>query len=312
LQNKKQKSKTWTIFLSSGPQKPVKKFNLSKKLFYSSFVFVFSLIIVVGSLTYIILHLNNKQSQLYGQIEEQEAELTQVQSANTALYEEALEVQQTIEEFKDFEARLSELDLDLPEDLQDTDGSGGLEFPSNESYLEHNEEVFNNLSEMKKQLPEIVDNFEQTVSALAEYEEQLKVVPTYFPAEEGRISSEFGNRSDPFTGQSRFHSGADIAAPLETRIYAAAEGEVSFAGRNGGYGETVIIDHGETYETLYAHLNSIDVSVGDQVEKGEEIGGMGTTGRSTGVHLHYEIIRNGEHVNPYLYMTFHDREEEEE
>ena len=311
MQTKKEKSKTWTIFLSSGPQKPVKKFNLSKKLFYSSFVFVFALIMVVGSLTYIILDLNNKQSQLYGQIEEQEAELVQVQSANTALYEEALEVQQTIEEFKDFEARLSELDLDLPEDLQDTDGSGGLELPSNESYLEHTEEVFNNLSEMKKQLPEMVDNFEQTVSALAEYEEQLKFIPTYFPAEEGRISSEFGNRSDPFTGQSRFHSGADIAAPLETPIYAAAEGEVILAGRNGGYGETVVIDHGETYETLYAHLNSIDVSVGDQVEKGEEIGGMGTTGRSTGVHLHYEIIRNGEHVNPYLYMTFHDRDEEE-
>ncbi|WP_164214367.1 M23 family metallopeptidase [Virgibacillus sp. YIM 98842] len=311
MQTKKEKSKTWTIFLSSGPQKPVKKFNLSKKLFYSSFVFVFALIMVVGSLTYIILDLNNKQSQLYGQIEEQEAELVQVQSANTALYEEALEVQQTIEEFKDFEARLSELELDLPEDLQDTDGSGGLELPSNESYLEHTEEVSNNLSEMKKQLPEMVDNFEQTVSALAEYEEQLKFIPTYFPAEEGRISSEFGNRSDPFTGQSRFHSGADIAAPLETPIYAAAEGEVILAGRNGGYGETVVIDHGETYETLYAHLNSIDVSVGDRVEKGEEIGGMGTTGRSTGVHLHYEIIRNGEHVNPYLYMTFHDRDEEE-
>jgi murein DD-endopeptidase MepM/ murein hydrolase activator NlpD len=266
---------------------------------------------MVGSLTFIIHDLNKKQSQLYGQIEEQEAELVEVQNANTALHEETLDVQQTIEEFKNFEARLSELDLDLPEDLQETDGSGGVEFPSNENDLENKEEVFNNLSEMKKQLPELVDRFEQTVSTLAEYEEELKVVPTYFPAEEGRISSEFGNRSDPFTGQNRFHSGADIAAPLGTRIYAAADGEVTFAGQHGGYGETVIIDHGDTYETLYAHLNSIDVSVGDQVGKGEEIGGMGTTGRSTGVHLHYEIIRNGEHINPYLYMTFHQRNEEE-
>lgn len=284
---------------------------MPKKIFYTTAAFVISLIIMVGGLTYLLYDLNKKQSQLYGQIQEQETELSETQKMNIALQEEALDIHQAIEEFKSFEDRLSELDLELPEDLQNTDGSGGVELPISENEFKSNEEVLHHLSEMKDQLPKLIHNFEQTVSALAEYEEQLKVIPTYFPAEKGRISSEFGNRSDPFTGQSRFHSGTDIAAPLDTPIYAAADGEVTLAGQHGGYGNTVIIKHGDTYETLYAHLNSIDVSVGDRVEKGEEIGGMGTTGRSTGVHLHYEIIRNGEQINPYLYMTFHQRDEEE-
>nr|WP_246593561.1 M23 family metallopeptidase [Evansella tamaricis] len=126
------------------------------------------------------------------------------------------------------------------------------------------------------------------------------------PTDNGRITSHFGNRADPFTRATSFHSGIDIAAPLNTPIYATADGIIISVGWEGGYGRTIVIEHGDTYETLYAHLNEIYISVGDEVEKGDLIGGMGTTGRSTGVHLHYEIRRNGSLVDPYPYMTFHE------
>ncbi len=297
--------------LSTGPQSSVKKFKFSKRLFYTSLTFVCFLLITVVGLTYFINDLTATQSKLHTKIEQQQTEMEEVQNENLALYEEASAVQETIEEFKEFEARLSEMNLEMPVDLEGSDGSGGIELPEGSTAEEYSSEVFDNLLELRDQLPELMDDFESTMASLIEYEEQLRTVPTLFPAEEGRISSEYGNRRDPITQWTRFHSGTDIAAPLETRIYAAADGTVTHAGRHGGYGETVIIDHGETYETLYAHLNSIEVSVGDEVKKGDDIGGMGTTGRSTGVHLHYEIKRNGEHIDPYLYMTFHQREEDE-
>ncbi|UCZ53879.1 peptidoglycan DD-metalloendopeptidase family protein [Bacillus shivajii] len=305
---KKNKQKSWTIILTDGPQSPVRKFNLSKKLFYSSILIVFFLIITIGGLTYTLNKLNMEQSQLYAKIDQQQVEITEVKNENIALHEEASAVQETIEEFKSFEARLSEMDLEMPSDLDDRDGSGGIELPEGlDVGDEYNDDVFKGLLEMRDNLPELLDSFEDTLATLMEYEEELRTVPTLFPAEEGRISSHYGNREDPITQWKRFHSGTDIAAPLETRIYAAADGTVIHAGRHGGYGKTVIIDHGSTYETLYAHLNSIEVSVGDTVKKGDDIAGMGTTGRSTGVHLHYEIKRNGEHIDPYIYMTFHQR-----
>lgn len=201
---------------------------------------------------------------------------------------------------------MSNLNLNMPNEIDtDQDGSGGELF-SVELY--DSKAIASNLVEMKEELPELIEKFEDTVEKLTEYEKELRTVPTIFPAAEGRISSHYGKRRDPFNWRTSFHTGIDIAAPMNTPIFAAADGKVIFAGRNGGYGETIVIEHGSTYETLYAHLNKIDVEVGDFVNKGDIIGGMGTTGRSTGVHLHYEVKRNGERVDPYVYMTFHERE----
>lgn len=113
-----------------------------------------------------------------------------------------------------------------------------------------------------------------------------------WPANGGRISSPYGPRSG------RMHRGIDIARPSNRTIKAADHGRVVSAGWNGGYGNCVVIDHGNGYRTLYAHLSSISVSAGQVVEQGESIGVMGSTGHSTGVHLHFEIIQNGVHRNP--------------
>jgi len=120
------------------------------------------------------------------------------------------------------------------------------------------------------------------------------------PIDGARISSSFGNRRHPILGYTRLHSGTDFAAPTGTPIYAAGNGTVEMAGRNGGYGNYVRIRHANGYKTAYAHMSRIGRGVrqGTRVRQGEIIGYVGSTGRSTGPHLHYEVIRNGNKVNP--------------
>lgn len=123
------------------------------------------------------------------------------------------------------------------------------------------------------------------------------------PAYSGyRPNSGYGYRSSPISGGSEFHTGVDLKATLNTDVVASASGTVIYAGNRGGYGKCVIIDHGGGYSTLYAHNNAILVSVGQSVQKGQVISKAGTTGYSTGVHLHFEVRINGKHTNPTPYI----------
>jgi murein DD-endopeptidase MepM/ murein hydrolase activator NlpD len=120
------------------------------------------------------------------------------------------------------------------------------------------------------------------------------------PIDGARISSSFGNRRHPILGYTRLHSGTDFAAPSGTPIYAAGNGTIEMAQRNGGYGNYVRIRHANGYQTAYAHMRGYGRGIrkGVRVRQGQVIGYVGTTGRSTGPHLHYEVIRNGNKVNP--------------
>lgn len=114
----------------------------------------------------------------------------------------------------------------------------------------------------------------------------------------GRVTSGFGARRDPFDGSVRVHHGLDLAAPRGAAIFAARPGVVKFAGRSGGYGNVVVVDHGGGLETRYAHCDRLDVHTGDPVRAGQPIAAVGSTGRSTGPHLHLEVRRNGTPVDP--------------
>ncbi len=119
---------------------------------------------------------------------------------------------------------------------------------------------------------------------------------------DGRVSSPYGWRRHPISGRRTFHTGLDIAAPTGTPVRVPAGGRVAFAGWNGGYGNYVVVDHGNGLRTAYAHLSRIHVRVGQTVDAGTSIGAVGSTGRSTGPHLHFEVKRNGSFVDPRAYL----------
>ncbi|EPG65038.1 M23 family metallopeptidase [Leptospira wolffii] len=117
-------------------------------------------------------------------------------------------------------------------------------------------------------------------------------------ADEGRVSSKFGRRKDPFTKKDTFHGGVDLAAEEGTPVYASADGTVSFADHKGGYGSLIVLKHILGYETKYGHLSKMLVAPGTKVKKGQLIGAVGMTGRATGFHLHFEVLRNSTRQRP--------------
>lgn len=127
----------------------------------------------------------------------------------------------------------------------------------------------------------------------------LEGIPDMWPTQ-GVVSSEFGYRRHPVQGVNKFHSGVDIANLKTTDIVAPARGRVAYSGKKGGYGITVVIDHGNGFETLFGHASEVLVREGDRVERGTLIARMGSTGVATGDHLHYEVSYFGEKVDPVI------------
>lgn len=133
-------------------------------------------------------------------------------------------------------------------------------------------------------------------------ERGLKSIPQVMPASLKMISSGFGYRRDPFTGAGAMHAGLDFRGPVGAPIYAAAKGKVSFAGRRSGYGNCIEISHGNGLKTRYAHMSAFRAKVGQEVAAGDVIGAIGSTGRSTGPHLHFEVRINDRAVNPRPFL----------
>ena len=128
------------------------------------------------------------------------------------------------------------------------------------------------------------------------------LTPAGWPVRKGWISSRFGERKDPFTGEREQHRGLDFAGTRGTEVLSVASGVVTWAANRTGYGKTVEIDHGNGYQTLYAHLSSVNVNCGQSVAQGQTIGFGGSTGNSTGPHLHFEIRYQGGFVNPWYVL----------
>jgi murein DD-endopeptidase MepM/ murein hydrolase activator NlpD len=141
----------------------------------------------------------------------------------------------------------------------------------------------------------------QLVAGLEGKRHQLESTPSIWPTD-GWVTSRYGNRISPFTSKPQFHGGLDIAADFGTQIIAPARGRVSFVGRKGPMGRAVIIDHGFGLKTTYAHTAKTYVARGEVVERGTPIAAVGSTGRSTGPHLHYAVEVNGRSVDPANYI----------
>ena len=204
----------------------------------------------------------------------------------------------------------------IPENIRKAGTGGARKFTDLEK-LPHSEtlmETSQMLSKIKKRIYIQSKSFD-SVAVLARNKEEMNArIPAIQPIalnDFRRISDYYGSRKDPFNGRIRMHYGMDFTGPLGTEIYATGDGKVVKAEFNPyGYGNEVVIDHGYGYKTIYAHLRKITVEEGDFVERGEVVGTLGNTGRSTGPHLHYEVRKNNRPVNP-IYYYFNDITAEE-
>jgi murein DD-endopeptidase MepM/ murein hydrolase activator NlpD len=192
-------------------------------------------------------------------------------------------------------AELSGLDIEA-EGLDKTAGQGGV---MGQSAMPLSKAEFESF------FSELENNFDTQSLGLVQLQDYLitednikSAIPAGRPIEKGWISSYYGYRVDPFNGKKVFHHGLDFAGKAGSDVLAVADGIVSWHGTRGGYGEMIEIDHGNGYQSRYAHNKKLVVKLGDRIKKGQAIALMGSTGRSTGPHVHFEILRDGKTVNP--------------
>jgi len=191
------------------------------------------------------------------------------------------------------DSREFDFDHDPPSGGPEVDGEGtGAQIPD--------------LSAMLNRLDRQVDSRESQLVALENVilarELKAEIHPEGRPVESGFISSYFGERADPFDGREAFHKGVDFAGSAGSKVVAVATGVVTWAGERAGYGKLVEINHGDGYVTRYAHNERTLVSVGQTVKRGEPLALMGSTGHSTGPHVHFEVLRNGRAVDPLSFI----------
>jgi len=227
-----------------------------------------------------------------------EAENLELVEVNRELSQTISEVQARLDDFEERTARLA-LAAGMPGEGPDAVGVVGVDgqVGSGGPY-DRLSDPPETLRLQGRWIDQQLDLLDETLS---ENGDMLASTPTIAPAV-GVLTDGFGTRNDPITGRRAFHRGLDISARRGTPVYAPADGVVVFVGRNGGLGKTIKISHGFGYTTVYGHLQDFDVEPGSEVRRGEQIGSVGNTGRSTGSHLHYEVHLDGQAKNPLYYI----------
>ena len=177
-------------------------------------------------------------------------------------------------------------------------GVGGIDPATQQSASD----VRSRLDELELQLQSSGEQLGLIESLLADQDVDMSATPAGMPVRGGYMSSHFGNRTDPISGGSQFHRGLDFSGKLGDPVTAVADGVVIFSGRDAGLGNLVEIDHGNGLMTRYAHNSRLIVQVGERVRAGDRISLIGSTGRSTGPHLHFEVWRDGRPVNPRQFL----------
>jgi murein DD-endopeptidase MepM/ murein hydrolase activator NlpD len=245
------------------------------------------------------------ERRLAGQSEEVAHQRQQIQK----FAQEINALKERIVALDEFEERIRVLaNIDPPGNKNPLFGIGGSAPEDLDAASELDQSHKKMIKEMHQQINQLEDasqgqqkTFSHLIKKLEEQKNLLAHTPAIRPAQ-GWVTSAFAYRQSPFTGKREFHKGIDIANQHGTPIIATADGTVAFMGEDGAFGIVVVIDHGYGINTRYAHLQKGLKSRGDLVQRGEAIGFMGNTGRSTGPHLHYEVRLNGVPINPDKYI----------
>ncbi|MFD2613799.1 peptidoglycan DD-metalloendopeptidase family protein [Paenibacillus gansuensis] len=327
-----------TFLVIPEPERPVLQIRLSKRLL------ILLPLLTIGVLIYVYLSLHftarrtegqlqsklTKQSRSFVEtIRHKDEDIKRLQNEVKELSEKAEQVGRQVSRLQDLEAEINGfLGKDSTVDPNVTSGigseepaayssmersaSGGLYYPQaaeDTGVSDTADAASEGYSTYSVQLGSLEQSLSDTLEEARRAKKELAVTPTFWPTRSIIVTSRFGYRSDPFTGRPSLHKGLDIAGDTGDPVYAAADGTVTLSDADGQHGQYLEVRHTGTLSTRYLHLSRRLAKTGDQVHKGELIGRLGSTGRSTGAHLHFEVVRRGKEVNPQKYL--HSKGEDE-
>lgn len=315
-----------TLLVLRDANQPVKQFHVSKPL-----VIAVPLIAML-SISGFIISLQVQSSQTIGKLERQlqsqdlrfEAVVTDKDAAIEKLQNEIIALSGQSKEMMNRMERVAELETELqkfidkygnPEnssnltsmsmswDEEDSGGVGGEFIAVHETEIEQLAvDTRNQFAEMSEMFDEMERNVPLTLKKAKQTQYTLSGTPTEWPTLSKRLTSGFGYRTDPFSGRAAFHAGIDIGGKSGDPVYAAGSGKVITTAQDNSHGKYIIIEHPGGLQSWYLHLSKIKISEGDTVTKGQRIADMGNTGRSTGAHLHFEIVKQDKPIDPLPYL----------
>ncbi|MCB1051324.1 MAG: M23 family metallopeptidase [Acidobacteria bacterium] len=286
------KGKYLTVLVFSDEMAEHKQFKLSARMI-KAFITLMACCLLL-SLSFAALWLRaSRQNSTFHDLASENSALKQ---ANERYLSATMEIEKKLKYFDDKTMKLAGM-IGVATDDQSVAGLGGASLFENElnQYLRYDLSLIEQSSQL---LEARIDSLDE---AYKQKSELLDSTPSILPAR-GWLSSGFSHRVDPFTRKRAFHSGLDISAPIGTPVYAPASGVVTVQGLQGGFGNTIVISHGNGLETRYGHLSRFNTAKGRKVKRGDLIGYVGNTGRSTGPHLHFEIHKDGQAVDPLKYV----------
>ncbi len=298
-------SKRYTFLLLTQDRNKVKRISISRFFFRSTTLFLTLIILFVAWVLYDYVIIKSEVGQIYHLKAENQEQKNKLQS----LVNNVNELELQMAKLNQFDWKLRNIaNLNPSSETGQFLGQGG---PSPEEDIslwstKENGGAISSKLEMKiSRLEEEVLNREKSFNELHEYlldqETLLASTPSIWPTK-GWLASGFGRRVSPFTGLSQRHQGVDIANRMGVTVISTADGLVVKTGKDWALGKYVYINHGYGLKTKYGHLSKIVVKTGQKVKRGEEIGAMGSTGKSTGPHLHYEVLVNNVAANPLKYI----------
>ncbi|MBB3802983.1 murein DD-endopeptidase MepM/ murein hydrolase activator NlpD [Xanthomonas arboricola] len=244
-------------------------------------------------------------SALQAKVAQQQVELAQAQRASqaqvNALAARMGELQAQATRLNALGERLTEMGKlkDGEFDFDEPVGVGGGDEPVSDMPVK---ELTETLGQVEQQFSASGQQLNVLASLMFDHQLEQNAVPSRMPIRNTYITSGFGGRADPFDGGSAFHKGVDFHANVGDPVMSVADGVVSYAGVRGGYGNVVEVDHGNGYVTRYAHNSRLVVKVGDLVRAGQQVARAGSSGRSTGAHVHFEVWADGRVVNPRKFL----------
>jgi murein DD-endopeptidase MepM/ murein hydrolase activator NlpD len=287
---------TFTI-LSNDAKDVVTRFRIRRGFLYT--LFALPVVPVIALIYYVNINLEQKAEidKLSDHLRVETTKSEHLEQTVGLLEKETGQTKQRLEELTELEEQMRNYMNELPNMV---DPSGGLLVLADDASLAESTDGLTFLPST-----ELLKRYKETLSVMDEVSEELATTPTAWPTNPNVITSDFGGRNDPLQKSASFHTGVDIRGYYGTPVYATADGFVTMAKYYGSYGNAIQIKHSGKFQTLYGHLMRIDVEVGDSVKKGDIIGLVGSTGRSTGPHLHYEVQLYGEPVDPKDYFNMY-------